>query len=258
MAKYTLLELVQSILSSMDSEEVNNISDTVESRQVVEIIKTTYNDLASKIDFPEHFDFFELEASGDNAKPVLMTRPTDVKSIVWIKYNCIADDETVQNHKTIQYKHLDDFLDSMYMLDDTESDVGSFNLAVGTATIPIIYKNDAAPTYWTTVNEDTILFDSYDSDVDTTLQKNKTVCFGKKSNTFTESNTFVIDLDEEHFNLLLQEAKALAHYELRQMPHEKAERSARQQKIASQRNKLGVPAYIAQLDYLPNYGRRRP
>jgi len=33
--KYTLLKMVQLILSAMDSDEVNGISDTVESLQVV-------------------------------------------------------------------------------------------------------------------------------------------------------------------------------------------------------------------------------
>ncbi len=40
--KYTLLEIVQEILSDMDSDEVNSIDDTTESEQVATIVKSTY------------------------------------------------------------------------------------------------------------------------------------------------------------------------------------------------------------------------
>ena len=39
--KKNLLEIVQNILSDMDSEEVNTISDTVEAMQVAQIVETT-------------------------------------------------------------------------------------------------------------------------------------------------------------------------------------------------------------------------
>jgi hypothetical protein len=41
MAKMTLLEIVQDILSDMDSDEVNSINDSVESLQLAQMIKST-------------------------------------------------------------------------------------------------------------------------------------------------------------------------------------------------------------------------
>ncbi len=38
----TLLDMVQEILSDMDSDEVESIDDTVEAEQVVSILKSTY------------------------------------------------------------------------------------------------------------------------------------------------------------------------------------------------------------------------
>ena len=48
MAKLTVLEIVQNILSDLNSEEVNSISDTIEADQVAEIVKTTYLDLVPR------------------------------------------------------------------------------------------------------------------------------------------------------------------------------------------------------------------
>ena len=39
--KMTLLEMVQNILSDMDSEEINSLSDSNEAEQVALVIKTT-------------------------------------------------------------------------------------------------------------------------------------------------------------------------------------------------------------------------
>ena len=40
--KFTLLEMVQEILSDMDSDEVDSIEDTVEAEQVATIVRSTY------------------------------------------------------------------------------------------------------------------------------------------------------------------------------------------------------------------------
>ena len=40
--KKNLLEIVQNILSDMDSQEVNSISDSIEAMQVAQIVETTF------------------------------------------------------------------------------------------------------------------------------------------------------------------------------------------------------------------------
>ena len=88
--KYTLLELVQNILSSMDADEVNSITDTVEAQQVAKIVRTVYMDIMERANLPEHYGLVNLQASGTTLKPVLMTVPSSVQDIIWIKYDCIA------------------------------------------------------------------------------------------------------------------------------------------------------------------------
>jgi len=43
MAKMTVLEIVQDILNDIDGDEVNSIDDTLESEQVAQIVKSTYD-----------------------------------------------------------------------------------------------------------------------------------------------------------------------------------------------------------------------
>lgn len=75
--KYTLIELVQRILESMDSDEVSDISQTPESLAVANIVKECYFNIISGLDLPESKGIFQLDASTDSAKPAIMTLPSN-------------------------------------------------------------------------------------------------------------------------------------------------------------------------------------
>lgn len=257
--KYTLLELIQRILSSIKGEEVNNYNDTAESLVVRDIIKECFYNIIGTQDFPELKTLFELTASGDSSKPTLMTLPSDVVGLEWVKYNAIADGETAASFRYIRYLPLADFVQMMHQLSTDETNVGTFNVTTGSSdSIEFYYRNDKAPEYYTTYDDSTVIFDSYDSVVDTTLQKSKTLCYGLKSGTWTDSNSFTLPLDAQQFNILLKEAKVLAWEELRQSPNQTAAMQVRRAKIAAEKKKDRVNYNHKDYYYskYPNYGRK--
>lgn len=79
--KKTLLEMTQTILSSLDSDEVNSTSDTTESLQVARLIQTVYESLVDIANLPEVKTLFELSASADPDLPVVMYRPDNVLDV---------------------------------------------------------------------------------------------------------------------------------------------------------------------------------
>ena len=255
----TLLELIQRVLSSVKGEEVDNYDDTAESLVVRDIIKECYYTLISSKDFPELKTLFELNASGDPTKPTLMTMPSDVVGLEWVKYNKILLGNTDASYEYVYYLPMREFLDQIDGYNDDETYIGSFSVTTGSAdTIEFKYKSDHAPMYYTSFNDSTLIFDSYDSAIDTTLQKTKTKCYGLKSSTWTNSNNFTLPLDSQQFDILLKEAKAMAWMELRQTENIKAEREARRAKIQAEKKKDRVN-YNAKGDYYtryPDYGRR--
>lgn len=257
--KYTLLELIQRILSSIKGEEVNNYSDTAESLVVRDIIKECFFNIVSIQDFPEIKTLFELNASGDNAKPTLMTIPSDVMGVEWIKYNKIASGETAPSFSEVSYVPLDEFIYRMHMLSTDDSNVGTFNVTTGTSdSIEFYYRDDKAPDFYTSIDDTTLIFDSYDSAVDTTLQKSKTLCYGPKSTAWTDSNSFTLPLDPQQFNILLKEAKAMAWEELRQTPNQTAAMQVRKAKISAEKRKDRANYDHTGYYYskYPNYGRK--
>jgi hypothetical protein len=248
--KYSILDMTQTILSSLDSDEVNSISDTTESMQIAQIIRTCYFNIIARADLPEHRKMFSLDASGDNAQPVLMIRPSEARRIDWIKYNkaTVAFPEDHFDYVTIL--PIKQFTDLVQSFKTTEIDVGTLVLNDFT----FYFKNGLAPTYCTIVDDVNVVFDSYDIDVDVTLQSSKTMCYGLVIPTFTLADTFIPDLDDQQFALLLNEAKSLAFVELKQAPNEKAELESRRQWRTLQRTKsLDKPLAF---DQFPTFARR--
>lgn len=251
--KFTLLDIVQQILSSMDSEEVNSIGDTAESRQVANIVRTAYYNILVRSNLPEHYKLFRLDASADPDSPVLMLKPSNVLKLDWIKYDVSEDtDDQIPNYQYITILPIQQFLDMTSKLDISEDFIESFTLNGQT----FFFRNDRRPTFCTIFEDQYFIFDSYDSDEESTLQNSKTQCYGKVSPVFEMEDDFTPDLDDLQFALLLNEAKALAFLELKQIAHDQAVREARLQWQSMQHNKYLKADHP--FNKFQNFGRSGP
>lgn len=256
--KYTLLEMTQAVLRSIKGEEVSNITDTQESIDVARIIKECYYGIISVQDFPELKSLFQLTASGDNDLPCYMTVPTNVLAIDWLRYDKRINGETKAQYEDVQYLPLHDFLKLTQNLNPEDDDVFEMEVTIQGNTHVFRVRNNRAPTYYTSYNDDVLIFDSYDAEVSTTLEASKTSAFGLIEPTWTESNSFVPTLDAQQFDILIKEAKAMAWQELKSIENRKAELQARKGHIKAEAKKHRVNykrpgAYYE--DY-PNYGRK--
>jgi hypothetical protein len=252
--KYTLLELTQTVLSRMDSDEVNSISDTPEAMQVATIIRSVYFDIIGRANLPEHFSLVTLDASTDATKPTLMTVPSTISRIEWIRYNKLNELADPINMMLLYPLSIQDFLQMNYSQDLDASNILSFDHTVGTDTYTVLYRNDKNPDYYTTFDDNTIIFDSYDADIDTTLQKSKTLCYGKSVIPFTMEDSFIPNLDEPQFALLMNEALSTAWMELKQTPHPIAERNSRRQWTHLQKSRDKVKG-LTDFEQLPDFGK---
>lgn len=259
MAKYTLLQMTQSILSSMDSDEINSISDTTESLQVVDIIKNTYNDLVATLDLPSQYELFNLQPSLNPTEPTIMYQPANVINISWIKYDCERSGDGYKQFQDIKYLDQDAFLQRMFQISTLDSNTFTYSLVINGSTIPITGYNNVSPTYWTSWDNNILLFDSFDLTLDTTLQSVKSLAYGLMSpTTFQEVDSFVPDLDDQAFTMLINASKAMAFAELKQTGHSLAASRERRALIRSMTTKNTTPAHIPAIRGLPDYGRRRP
>src|SRR5688572_19145782 len=146
--RHTLLELVQNVLSSIDGDEVNSINDTVESKQVVKIIKNVYDDAVSRLDLTINKTPFNLNPSGDNDKPVLMTKPDNIDVVHWIRYNRIEDGETDPEWADMVYLPFLDFLERTQSISLDEDNVESMIHTADGYTFTIHYRTDRGPSFY--------------------------------------------------------------------------------------------------------------
>lgn len=232
--KKTLLAMTQKILSSMDSDYVNSINDTVEAQQVAEIIQEVYGNMVVELDLPTHNLVTTLVALGDVNKPNYMQLSDDMGTINWIKYDSRTETNTDIQLKEITYLEPDMFHNHISSRNESSADVTVVTDFNGTK---LLIKTNANPKYWTSFDDEYIIFDSYDSVIDTTLQAAKSAISTSKFKTFTLSDTFIPDLPDRFFPLLQAEAKAQAFAELKQVSNNKAERTARVQRVKLQKDK---------------------
>lgn len=252
--KLTLLEMTQEILTSMDGEEVNSIDDTTEAGSVSVLIRRAYYDLINFLKPHEHYRLFELEAT-TSASPTLMTLPTDISFLQWVKYNEATTDDTTPAFRDVEFLDLGEFLKRMYFLDDDDDNVESFVYTDTGDSINFLCYNDRFPSSFTCYNDNLIIFDSYESDEDTNLQKTKTLCYGRELPTFSLTDSFTPDLDAQQFSALVNKAKTLCFAELRQTDNALSEREERRHLRIAQKDKRAVTSQN-ELDRAPNFGRK--
>ncbi len=357
MAEQTLLQIVQNVLSSMSSDQVNSISDTPESLQVAQIVQNKYYDIVARGDLTIDEQLFQLNPSNDTTRPTLMSLPQGVSRIDWLQYydsnpldntqnsqfgafahglntdifhpslwtttsttsNSIVSSGTISwvvasnqlpvvigqnvvamagtnnmfghvtsysgttlvvqitssigsgtfnswviqnsplNNNPPGYKYvdvvpIDYFLNITNRFDVTQNNVLTFNFVAEGYTFTLRYRNDHTPSLATVIDNQIVLFDSFDATQDTTLQTSKTMAFGQYVPAFQLVDNFVPFLDDQQFPLLLNESKSLAYYELKQQTHQKADQEIQRQWAVTQKtkSKSNKPGYF---DQLANYGR---
>jgi hypothetical protein len=244
--KTTLLEMVQSVLSDMDSEAVNSISDSVEAQQVASVIEDTYYNIISNREIPELKRILNLTSLSDSTRPTHFKYPTNVKQVEEVRYN-IAPSGSV-TYKTIPY------IDPLDFVSRQATDEDAVNIIQVTdvdSTAVLLIRNNAMPNYYTSFDDEHMVFDSYDASVDTTLQASKTMAYGTVYPTFSITDSFEPHLDDNMMPYLLAESKSVCFSLFKSGSDPKVEQAARRLKSYVQNDMYRTK----QANKRPHYGR---
>lgn len=222
--KKSLLDLTQDILSDMNSDEVSSIVDTVESLQVAQILKSVYEEMMARKNWPHLRTLLALNASGTTSRPTHMAVPATIKEVVQISYDKRKSTDTTSKYQEVDYLDPDAFL---RYTNSRNSALTNIDEIVDVSGVRILIKNDTAPTYYTSFDDENVIFDSYDNTVDSTLQSAKSQVLAYVLPTFTLSDAFVPDMPAELFPAYLAEAKSTCFARIKQMPDQKSEQQSR-------------------------------
>ena len=112
------------------------------------------------------------------------------------------------------------------------------------------------PIYYTSWDDEHLVFDAVNKNVDDTLHSSKSVCYGVRHPAFTLEDDFVPDLPEKVFPTLLADAKATCFVALKQQANAREERRAQRGRVIMQneawRNNKAEHTYNKRV----NYGRK--
>lgn len=205
--RMTLLEIVQRVLSAMNHDSVNSISSTVESRQIAEEAMVTYYDLMDRDEWPHLLQLIQLEGLSDTTKPNYMKIPAEAVRIDDIRYEDTISGGTNRSFKRIHQLTPSEFLDMVLCRNSSDSNITVVENHNG---IDMFIENDKAPEYWTTFDDEYIVFDSYDSAVETTMHANKSMVQAKVIPLWSSTDTFIPDMPDQMFSVYLSEVTAAA------------------------------------------------
>lgn len=206
MPKRTVLDLVNSVLNEYVGETVSSINDTDEAYQLALMLQDLYYSFVETNELPHEKTLFQLTALGSTATPTKMLIPETIREVEWIKYDCREASGDPVDYKTINYLPPSEFVTRQNMLDASDSTVDTTT----ENSVTVLIRNDKSPEYYTSFDDVYVIFDAYDSTLESTLQTSKTQCYGSKEKTITITDTSIPDLPSEVFPQFLAEFKARA------------------------------------------------
>jgi len=239
----TLLSMVQSILSDMDSEDVNSISDTVEAQQIASVIQDTYFNIIAAREIPEHKQMLQLTSLSDSQKPTHFRYPNDTKEIEKLFYNTATTGST---YTEVYFLEPIDFLNRI-----DESATSTMQVQTVAGNVPVFIYTDRMPKYYTSFDDDNIIMDAYDSSVEAILQESKTRAYGTVYPSFEITDSFEPDIDDTMLPYLLAEAKSTCFSLFKSGADPKIEQSARRLKSYVQNDMYKTKRE----NQRPHYGR---
>lgn len=243
--KQTLLEIVQTVLSSMDSDNVNSINDTTESAQVVTIAKDVYYELISYNDWPHCWKWRELESVSDTSRPNYLKVPDAISEVRVFKYDNTTSSDSNRKIEEVQYATPEEFIKKVHSRNTSNSNV---DVITNENDVEMFIINDKKPEYWTSFDDVYIVTDSYNSSEDVTLNSSKSSAWCRVIPTWTSSDTFVPDFPADFFPAFVAEVKSAAHLYLKQQLSQKDEQKSRRG-LAHVRRKERLGRKLNRVDY---------
>ena len=243
--KKTLLAMVQDLLSDMDGEPVNSLSDSLEADQYATVLESVFYDIIATREVPEHESLIKLTAISDNAFPTHFRYPDNVTDVSTVWYDTSSDG-------TFEYKEIK-WCDPKVFLRRTDgigSDFTSVKDKEGGTNLRIV--NNAMPSFYTSFDDYHIVMNSHDSAIDSTLQASKVRAFARTFPIFNRTTDgFIPDIDDEYFPHLISEARSRIMDQFKGGVSSKIEQVASRNKVYIQNDKHRT----TRLNKWSNYGR---
>lgn len=251
MANVTVLDVVQRLLSDMDSDTVNSLSETIEATQVANVVRDCYESIADEHRMYGQHRAFQLESLSDLDHPNYLKVPEGYFNIQWINYDGRLATTDAPKYGRVLLVEPAEFVMRVNMRSSDDASVTQIEDFNG---VKLNIVTDKTPNYYTTFDNVHLIFDSYNIAVEDTLMESKSQAYGQFRPHLVLSDDTVIDLPHHLMSLLMSEARETCFEYFKDGAPQKITRTALRQRVRAQRtdNNLGRMTTPT----LPDYGRR--
>lgn len=200
----TVLELVNSVLSDMGRDQVNDLGQTPEARRVENIARDVYYQFISRKLWPHQRELTELESLSDLSRRTCLRVPSRVSRVEKISYNVgtLAEPEW----RELCYLEPEKF---SRKLQGNPSDQDNYT-AITVDDVKLSVRKDSQPFYWSSFDDEVIILDSYDYTVEDTSQGSKTAAWVYVEPSWPLTRDDKVELPARYYPTYLALVKATA------------------------------------------------
>jgi len=224
----TLLNVVQKTLEALGSDDVNSISDSVEATQIAQLAQDAFYEILNQKEWPFLWKLRQLEPLADSDHPNYLRLPDAVVRVEQLKYDCTDPNDSTNGEfmrfVDVTWTDPQSFLDCVQRRNTQDTNIDII-VDFNGVKLPI-YVTEQNPSFWTTFDDKYVVFDAYRSDIESTLQANRSQALCLEYPDFTLDDTFVPDWPVHMFQIWLAETKSTAFIYLRQEASPKDEQRA--------------------------------
>lgn len=203
-----LQEMTERVAEFVNADKVDSIHDSDESYKIATIIKETFEEMILSKEIQTALELFHLQSSSNASAKTCLVLPDEALTIDIVKY-------THKDGKIYSPEYMEpmEFIDWTLGMDTTKEVVETVTDKETGSVYNI--RTDKDPSFYTIISGKYLIFDSYNSDFENTLQGRHCLCYGHTLPAFEMKDEFVPDLQEQQFPILLSRAKTAADMELR-------------------------------------------
>jgi hypothetical protein len=243
-------------MEALNLDEVNSISDSPDAEQIAQIAQDSAYELLNQSEWPFTIRLEQLESIADSSRPNYLRIPDEVTRIDFIRYDNTdpADQDSEGNDlvkiEEMQWLSPNAFL-KLTQSRNTQVD-GVVTITDYNGATYHIY-DDRGPSYWTSFDDEYVIFDAVNLDIESTLQGSKSQCFVKWIPDIIVDDDYVLDAPAHFFSTWLADVKSTAFIYMKQEASPKDEQRARRGLSVLRRN----ASRTDNDDGKVRYGRRR-
>ena len=256
--KYTLLSIIQKVGSEIKSDEITELDETIEAIDIRNEVQNTFDDLMSTWEWeflkhrPRQLDVSVLDAEAEppTREVIRLALPPDVKHIEKLMYNATVSSGADPVFKNLQYLAPAEFHE-LVLKRKLDSNIEEYDVGDG---VRVRVYNDREPSYFTSYDEASVVFDSYLKTEDADgIDPTKTAVIATITMVSGDGATWTPAVPEYIHNLWFQESVSRCSAQVRGVENARFERQARRAQISALRQDEAVAP--SNSDDGVNYGR---